>query len=378
MGWDIALKMELVKGMCRGDGHLAVTGSSVSVVYTTVSRVLAAQLDLIFAQLGYFCSRHEVLPRMGNDGYPRSRGWVLTVSGRHSLSLAEMIWKDVPEVWGKHDWSPVQSITRQGYTCRYFMDEDYIYLPIKSIDVLDVDKDKDPYVYAINVEDTHSYVTDNICSFNSSKSGLQVFLRRLLSLRQYFEATWIYPKLINPICEINGWSKSSPSEIAHNFRVKRGQEDSKSEALSLKPRIRWKNKLDPMVDSDMIQAYQQLRALGFPISKDTIGTSVYLNWENELEKEAQEFRDKEEILQRVLGTKWKNLYEQEQKKSAPQAKPTGAPGSGAMPPGAQGKPPAKPMDDASKPPGSAPGAMPNAPTTEGIEAPSGGGVPEGV
>jgi hypothetical protein len=215
-------------------------------------------------------------------------------------------------------------------------------------------------------------------TFANSKSGLQVFLRRLLSLRQYFEAVWIYPKLINPICEINGWTKSSPSDTSHGFRVKRGQESTDS-SLSIKPRIRWKNKLDPMVDSDMLQAYQQLRGLGFPVSNDTIGTSVYLKWENELEKQAKEFKEKDEILAKVLGEKGKNLFKQNEEKKNPGAKPMGQPGSGAMPPGAAGKPPgAKPMDDASKPPGSAPGSMPNGPSSEGIEAPSGGGVPEGI
>jgi hypothetical protein len=131
-----------------------------------------------------------------------------------------------------------------------------------------------------------------------------------------------------------------------------------------------------MVDSDMLQAYQQLRNLGFPVSNDTIGTSVYLKWDNELEKQAKEFKEREEVLTNVLGERGKNLFKQEQEKKSPSAKPTGAPGSGALPAGA--KPPAKPMDDASKPPGSGPDSMPNVPMGDGVEAPSGGGVPEGV
>ena len=58
-------------------------------------------------------------------------------------------------------------------------------------------------------------------SYASVKGGLQVFLRRLLSLRQFYENTWINPRFFRPISIINEWEKPKPSEVAHKYRVKK-------------------------------------------------------------------------------------------------------------------------------------------------------------
>ena len=214
-------------------------------------------------------------------------------------------------------------------------------------------------------------------SFSSVKGGLQVFLRRLLSMRQYFESTWMMPKYFDPIVQINDWVKSTPSEVNHRYRIKRTAQEKHDQNLYISPKIKWRNKLDPSIDEETLRAYGQLKAFGFDISNDSIGSSVSLDWKNELEKHATEFKDREEILTKILGPALKSKYEQA---NAPQqAKPPGTAGAGAKPPsaggvlptGLTGKLPVGGQPGESHPPGSGP-AEGTGPLNDGIDSPGGG------
>lgn len=191
-------------------------------------------------------------------------------------------------------------------------------------------------------------------NYASSKAGLQVFLRRLLSLRQFIESVWLYPKFFRPICEINGWTKAATSEISHRYRIKRTAQEIKEQKLLIMPKIQWSNRLDPTLDAEVLNALNVLKsAFNFKISKDTLGSYSGLKWQEEERKCAAEFKESKEISKNLLG---QTLDEQYQQQSAPKpagASPPGAAGSGAKPPAAGG--PGKGGGDAglqSAPPGS--------------------------
>jgi len=219
-----------------------------------------------------------------------------------------------------------------------------------------------------------SFMTGEV-TYASAKSGLQVFLRRLLSLRQYLEAVWIYPKFFRPISLANDWIKSKPNEVDHGYRVKRTAQELEEQKLIIIPKLKWHNKLDPEVESDVLQAYLQMEKFGFQVSKASVGAVVDLDWENELRNSAEEFKKSKEIVQEVLGPQMANQFWMEKAPKKPGGAagggaPPGGPGGGQKPPGAAGAPPGGPKPDASAPPGSGEAGEPEG----GIESPDQGGM----
>ena len=168
-------------------------------------------------------------------------------------------------------------------------------------------------------------------TFSSSKAGLQVFLRRLLSLRQFFESVWIYPKFFQPIVEVNQWYKSTPPEVAHNYRIKRTAQELRERDLLIRPKIKWRNNLDPRVDADLLNALGQLKNMGFPVSNNTLGAAVAVDPDEEIKNKALEWKREKEISEEILGKTYYHQYKQEQQVQQQAKKPPGAPGSGAMP-----------------------------------------------
>jgi hypothetical protein len=170
-----------------------------------------------------------------------------------------------------------------------------------------------------------SFMTGEI-SYASAKSGLQVFLRRLLSMRQFFEAMWVYPKFFGPIIEANDWNqRSTTAEVSHRIRVKRTAQQAFEKGTLVTPKIKWKNRLDSAVDEDLLRALLQLKNFGFDVSMSTVGSTLGLDWESEQKKKAEEFLKKDQILTDVLGETQMANY----KKENPAA--PGASGSGAKP-----------------------------------------------
>lgn len=394
MHWNLDLKKELIKGLFRGDGYIfkggngKTTKNRLDIVYVTSSEQLAFQVELILAQLGYASSVHKTKPRKGNDGYLRKEHWYISIFGKQAKSLAELVWGEVPAVWNEFNFDDFDKGS-QGERFQCFKDDDFLYLPVTKVEIVEVDKEKHPTVRSLTVENTASYTVDNIASYNSAKSGLQVFLRRLLSLRQLLENLWIYPKFFRPISEINDWTTASKSEVNHNYRVKRTAQEIQERNMVMVPTLKWKNKLDPTVDTDVLAAYQILEKFGIKLSKATVSSAVGIDWEDEMDKSLKEFKVEKEKKEKTLGATELALYEAEYGKGgqqAPGGAPPGAPGgpgAGAKPPAATGKPPgamgapgAPPggMNDASNPPGSAEPTSPGA-LGGGIEGPGGGGLP---
>ena len=390
MHWNLELKKEFIKGLFRGDGYIfkggngKTTKNRLDVVYVTTSQQLALQVELILAQLGYPCSVHPNEERIDKKGYVHKPDWHISIFGKQAYSLAKLVWGEVESVWSQLDFEGFDK-GRQGDRFQCFKDDDFLYLPVEKVEIVEVDKKRDPIVRSLVVENTASYTTNNIASYNSAKSGLQVFLRRLLSLRQLLENIWIYPKFFRPISEINDWVTPTKSEINHKYRVKRTAQEIQEKNMVMVPSLKWKNKLDPTVDTDVLAAYQLLEKFGIKLSKATVSGAVGVDWEDELHKSLTEFKTEKETKEKTLGPTELALYEQEYGKGAqqqPGAAPPGGPGAGAKPPAAAGKPPgamaapggAPGMNDASHPPGSAEPTTPGA-LGDSIEAPSGGGLP---
>jgi len=393
MHWNLDLKKELIKGMFRGDGYIfkggngKTTKNRLDIVYVTTSQQLSFQVELILAQLGYASSVHQSEERVDKKGYVHKPCWNISIFGKQAMPLAQFVWGEVPAVWDQFNFDDFDKGS-QGERFECFKDDDFLYLPVTKVEIVEVDKERDPFVYSLTVENTESYTLDNIASYNSAKSGLQVFLRRLLSLRQLLENLWIYPKFFRPISEINDWTTASKSEVNHNYRVKRTAQEIQERNMVMVPTLKWKNKLDPTVDTDVLAAYQILEKFGIKLSKATVSSAVGIDWEDELEKSLKEFKTEKEKKEQTLGQTELALYEAEHGKASqtPGGAPPGAPGgpgAGAKPPAATGKPPgamgapgAPPggMNDASNPPGSAEPAVPGA-LGGGIEGPGGGGLP---
>ena len=201
-------------------------------------------------------------------------------------------------------------------------------------------------------------------TFASAKSGLQVFLRRLLSMRQYLESTWIYPKFFKPICQMNGWKKAKPSEVTHRYRMKRTSQEIQEENLLIVPKLVWHNKLDPNLDEDLLRALGQIKQqFGIKVRKETVCNAVGVDWEEELAGHYKEFLTEEKIKTKILGATKSQEYDTQE--SAGGAKPPGTPGAGALPPGAK-----PPKGGGPTPPG---GAAKNVTMNDKVEPPGGAG-----
>lgn len=203
-------------------------------------------------------------------------------------------------------------------------------------------------------------------SYASTKGGLQVFLRRLLSLRQFIESTWLYPEFFKPVSEMNEWTKPKPAEAAHKYRIKRTAQELRDQKLLIMPELLWHNKLDSKVDSDLLSAYKLVESLGVKMSKSKIMSAVGEDWRDNLEEGYKEFLDEDTIKTKVLGETRAKEYDALNKPKP--TGPAGGPGAGAMPPGAA--PAKKPMDKAG--PGGADKAVP---LSEPLEGPGEGAMP---
>jgi SPP1 gp7 family putative phage head morphogenesis protein len=136
-------------------------------------------------------------------------------------------------------------------------------------------------------------------TYASASQGLQVFLRRLLSVRNFFESIWIYPKFFKPVSEINGWYRRDKSEIDHRIRIKRTSQQIREENRLIIPEIVWHNSLNPQVDEAIIRAYESLERLGLRISKGKKYAAINLDFATELESGI-----KEDILENQIRKKY--------------------------------------------------------------------------
>jgi len=139
---------------------------------------------------------------------------------------------------------------------------------------------------------SRSFLTGEV-TFASATAGLQIFLRRLLAMRNYFENVWIRPKFFTPVAEINDFVQRDQSELNHRVRIKRSGIELKKRLII--PKIDWANKLNPMVDKDLVAAYEQLEGMGIRISKGKKMAAVGLSFEDELKKGIEEDKFEKQV-----------------------------------------------------------------------------------
>ena len=376
MCWPLEYKIELIRGLFKGDGTQywsktvkKVDGKfskSLYVKYATTSHILARQIQLILAQMGFYAE----LQHKKATGFGKLPQLNPTLRGKHAKELADLIWE--------------KDSLSNNYECNscintFRVDENYVYIPVKSVKTI---QNEEP-VFNISVTGSHSYLADNCASMNSfihgevtyasSITGLSVFLQRMLSLRNFFVNSWLIPKFFKPIAKINGWVKRDKKEINFRYRIKRSQKEIEQENRWIVPRCEWSKQLDHTVNTELVGAMNSLEQMGIKFSKTTKYTAVGKKFEEELNKIKEEQEFEEELNQYMTP--------EELAAGAPGAAPGGAlpprPGGGAPPPA--GAPPggvAPPGGIA--PPGAGPtGAPPGAPKTPGgsPNAPSGGGTP---
>jgi SPP1 gp7 family putative phage head morphogenesis protein len=279
MGWPLALKQELLKGYFRGDGH---KGGGNQVTASTVSRDLAYQLQLLCVQCGMYLKLRRVpkeelaLKETGaNGGYKRGKwdDYVLTSDGSMGCELAELVWG------GK------VSLAYDGSRFRQFRDDEFVYVKVSEVELID---NSDKKVYNLTTSGG-SYIAGGFSTYNSATAGLQVFLRRLQSMRSYFEQVWLKPKFFKPIAEINQFYKHTKAEQSHGIRVTRTAQELREQGRLIVPKLDWANKLNPAVDKDLMDAYSRLEeGMGIRISKTKKMAVVNLSFEEELKKATEE------------------------------------------------------------------------------------------
>jgi hypothetical protein len=201
-------------------------------------------------------------------------------------------------------------------------------------------------------------------NYASVKSGLQVFLRRLLSLRQYIENVWLMPKFFRPIAVINEWTSMQGSSDSH--AITKTAQAVQDDSQYILPILKWKNQLDPDIDKDRLDALSQIeKTFGIKIAPSTVMSTVGMDFVNNEEKALAEFKKSKENQLKTLGPQLSRIYNE----STGQGKAT--PGAGALPAKPSTAQPRSAPPDASHPPGSADvgGA---AALSEKVESPSSG------
>ncbi len=137
---DNCLK-ELIKGMWLGDGSYDKNKNYFR--YSSISKDLAHKYRDILLRLNILCSinyHKRVLPRKGI--------YTVNVSSQANEKFGEIV--GIKSKNGKKEGSP------------FMIDEDYIYLPIKSIEK----KHQETRVYNFSVEEDESYVAEGVISHN--------------------------------------------------------------------------------------------------------------------------------------------------------------------------------------------------------------------
>ena len=135
-----------------------------------------------------------------------------------------------------------------------------------------------------------AFVTGEV-TYASAEKGLEVFLSRLLTLRQLFENMWLTPKFFKPIAQINQLYMPTPAEVSHHIKIKKG----KAERRLIVPSIEWQKTLRPAVDADKMDAFLKLKEKGFPVSFSKTMSTAGLDFKEQarMTKEENDFMKKE-------------------------------------------------------------------------------------
>jgi formate hydrogenlyase subunit 6/NADH:ubiquinone oxidoreductase subunit I len=137
-------QLELLRGEWQGDGCRVKQARQKYLNVTTTSKVLAFQLQAIYARLG-------IVATIDSEHSPgKLRAYHVNVFGRWALKLAK--------TWRLNfDHSPSK------HADKFLMDENYVYLPIRRIDVEQVENHR---VMDVTVEDDHTFSPSGIVTSN--------------------------------------------------------------------------------------------------------------------------------------------------------------------------------------------------------------------
>lgn len=226
MRWPVKLKRELIRGMFRGDGTQnwristknGHEGRAFGVTYTTVSRTLVDQLQLILAQIGWpsRLTSAQATSRMFPDGKTREclKAFHLTIPAPFAFDAADFIWGDSSQAR--------RFERREEIRPECMLDDDFVYLPIKSVTRVS----NDVPVYNLTVSGDHSYLVDNVATYNSPARQSFPVHRCLIegTLVQYasgavgtIEDVQIGDELLGPDGQarkvLNAWRNEAPESL---------------------------------------------------------------------------------------------------------------------------------------------------------------------
>jgi hypothetical protein len=223
MRWPVKLKWEFVRGLLRGDGcQLWMiqtkddgTAHSFSVSYSTSSPMLAAQVELIFAQLGYpvrvnWCTGGTYTID-GKTG-PKAPNCRLTVPMPYAAELAHHIWGDR----SKANDFPYGNERQRPPRPNAMVDDDYVYVRVNKVTSVTNAKRR---VFNLTISGDHSYLAHGIGTFNSAQ-GASFVIQHQPQLAQF--ATRLAQRLdkLIPIAKLKFVrSGSLHTEIAPNSRI---------------------------------------------------------------------------------------------------------------------------------------------------------------
>jgi hypothetical protein len=270
MSWPLDLKQELIKGMFRGDGCQRINNknphSQFAVHYTTTSEVLAYQLELILAQLGF--PVNWTIQDCSKRG--RKTLYRFNIHGKFAFDLAKII-------WGK-DSKLVFDDTKKFLGQKAWVDDNYVYIMVKSITKIE----NTEKVYNLTIEDTHSYLVNNIGTYNSANVALQMQLARYKFKRDLYESIFLRDKFFRVMAERNEWYKRDKRELVGQFRVKRTGKEQEERLIM--PKIVWHKKFMMRDDQAFIAFMNNVYAQGKgPISAISLLQFCGMSLEEELE-----------------------------------------------------------------------------------------------
>lgn len=340
--WSFMQKRDFIRGLCesRGREKWKIRSSS-----------LAYQIRHILAQLGVFAEMLVFDDEYLLSFYPGSLLKVIQDQEISRLSDDESVWKDESYIYTR-----VRALKRTVYTegidvYNLTVEGDRSYIanglqtynsPVKTVQMGDVNagfvastEQEDELLKALAQAemDPHAWVlvppttkfeawgtTDKLMglrteydiierlkllalgtskdfisgasTFASAQAGLQVFLSRLLSFRNFVEESFVYPKLFGVIVKANNWELPKQADVSHSVRTAKGRN-------IVKPEIRWAKSLKQRVDRELLDAYRTLvDTFNVKISQRAVCEAAGVKWQDELRKSMEEeiiLKSKEEV-----------------------------------------------------------------------------------
>jgi intein/homing endonuclease len=324
MRWPLIYKEELIRALFKGDGcrstslRLDKQNNKIYpdfvVQYGTVSEVLADQIGTLLAHLGIYASLYFTpLEKLGKAH--KHDVYNISCYGTQARKVAKLVWGD--------DVKPAKNSRN-----KYWVDENYIYVPVRKVSIIP-NVERIP-VYNLTVDEDHSYIAEGVATYNSTyasmKGNMQTLLMRLAGLRSMFESAWWKPKFFRPIAEMNEFVKPTKAEVSHKLKFRRSKRELIEDDRYIIPTLQWKRSLDPRIDAELLDAYEQvIGRLKFPISKTTVYSAAGLDIEEEQRNMANEKKNEVELA-KEMGVTTETLTGEE---------PAAAGGGAGMPAGGE-------------------------------------------